>query len=122
MIRSPRQRRLYLGSILFAIAPVACGVFRAVSSQYDLRMLWMALASFAGATLVMVLGRSRRRESRALYGLSALAFAVATLCAGWTAIRLGATAPFGIWAVASVLSASWAASYALDALAWPRAA
>ena len=48
--------------------------------------------------------------------LIALALVVATLCAALAGYALGARAPFGVWAVAFVLSFCWTAAFALDAL------
>ena len=120
MERSPRQRSLYVLSIVFAAAPFAFAVIRALNSRYDHRMLWMAFAAFIGASLVMVLGRARRRRPAGVMALAALALAAATLLAGWTAYRLGATAGAGIWPVSFVLGLCWASSYALDTLSRPR--
>ncbi|MFL5574900.1 MAG: hypothetical protein ACJ79S_02880 [Gemmatimonadaceae bacterium] len=120
MKRSPRQQRIYLLSIVFAAAPIAFALTRAFNSRYDLRMLWMALASFVGATAVMAIGQARRRTPRGIVALSAVALAVAMLLAGWTALRLGATSAPGIWLVSFVLGSCWAVSYALDTLSRPR--
>ena len=120
MRRPSRQRTLHLLSALFAAAPFTFALIRAFGSRYDLRMLWMAFASLLGAVAVVALGGARRRGPRGIVALSALALMVATLLAGATAYRLGATAAPGIWLVAFVLGFCWAASYALRALARPR--
>jgi len=117
--RTPRQQRLRILSIIFAAAPFAFSLMRALNARSDLRMMWMALASLVGASAVMVIGGVRRRVPRSIFSLSVLAMLVAILLAGWTAIRLGATAAAGIWPVSFVLSFCWVASYALDALARP---
>jgi hypothetical protein len=116
MIRSSRQRRLALLSVGFAVLPLLFALIRAVSANYDLRMLWMAFASFVGATLVMRVGGARKRQPRVVIALAGAALVAGTVFAALTAMWLGATAPFGIWAVALVLSACWAVSHALDAL------
>ena len=116
MIRSTRQRRLYLLSIGFAVLPPLFALIRAFSANYDLRMLWMAIASFVGATLVMWVGGARKRPRRAVIALAGAALVAGTVLAALTAMWLGATAPFGIWAVAFVLSACWAVSHALHTL------
>jgi len=116
MIRSPRQRRLYFGSVVFATLPILFALIRAFTSNHDLRMLWMAFASFLGAALVMGFGKARRRARKVVVALSAVALVVATIFAALTAIGFGATAPFGIWAVAFVLGSCWAVSYALGTL------
>lgn len=116
MTRSARQRKLYAMSIVLAAAPFAFALIRAVKSGYDLRMLWMAFAAFAGATAVMLVGRVRQRGPRGVLGLSVLALAAATLAAGWLAYRLGAKAAAGVWPVAFVLGFCCAGSYALETL------
>jgi hypothetical protein len=116
MIRSSRQRRLYLLSGGFAVLPPLVAIIRAFSANYDLRMLWMAFASFVGAALVMWIGGARKRPPKGVIALAGAALVAGTALAGLTAMWLGATAPFGIWAVAFVLSACWAVSHALNTL------
>ena len=120
MTRSHREQRFHILSILFAMAPIAFALIRAFRSHYDLRMLWMALAAFVGATLVMTLGGVRRRGTRGIVVLGIGALIVAMLAAGWIAMRLGATAAAGIWPVSFVLSVCWVASFVLDTLSRPR--
>lgn len=120
MTRSHREQRFHILSILFAMAPIAFALIRAFRSHYDLRMLWMALAAFAGTTMVMTLGRVRRRSTRGVVVLAIVALIVAMLAAGWIAMRLGATAAAGIWPVAFVLSVCWVVSFVLDTLSRPR--
>ena len=120
MNRTPQQRRLRILAILFAAAPPAFALIRALNARSDLRMLWMALTSLVGVSIVMAMGDVRRRERRGVLSQSAIALVVATLLAGWTAIRLGATAAAGIWPVSFVLAFCWVASFALDALSRPR--
>jgi hypothetical protein len=120
MTRSRRGRWARFLSIVFGAAPFVFGLIRAVSTGYDLRMLWMALASFLGALLVGVVGRSPTRGPNTLLALSALTFVVTALLAGSTALLLGATAPAGVWGVAIVFALLWAASSAFDTLARSR--
>ena len=120
MMRTPRQRAARGVSLLLAAAPIGFALMAAFSGRRDLRMLWMAVASFIGASAVVLIGRRRRPAPRAIVAQAAGALVVAMLLAGWTAYRLGATAAAGIWPVAFVLSFCWAASYALHALATPR--
>lgn len=116
MMRSPRQQRMHLLSIAFALAPIAFSLIRAFQSRYDLRMLWMACVAFIGTAIVMTAGHARRRPNRGVFLLAGIALIVAMLLAGWTAMRLGATAAAGIWPVAFVLSICWVISFVLDAL------
>jgi O-antigen/teichoic acid export membrane protein len=101
-------------SILFAAAPFVAASIRAFSGN-DLRMLWMAIASSVGAAGVMALGKARSQELNSVGMLSVLALVIATLLAGSVAYWLGARAPFGIWAVAFVLSLFSTASCVLYA-------
>jgi hypothetical protein len=119
MNRSPREKSFFLLSILFAAAPFGFGLIRAFSTGYDLRMLWMALASFLGAAIVMVFGKARSRKPKGVLAPSTVTFVIATLLAGSTALLLGATAPAGVWGVAIVFGLFWAASSALDTLSRP---
>jgi len=105
---------------VFGMAPPVFASIRAFTAPGDFRMMWMAFTSFLGASLVMAIGKALRQKAGVVLALSAAALVIAMLLAGWTAVRLGATAPFGIWAVSFVLSFCWTASYALAALSRPR--
>jgi hypothetical protein len=65
----------------------------------------MSCAAFAGAALVRVITKGRRRGSLAT-------LVVATLFAGAAGYLLGATAAAGIWPMAFVLGMCLAASHA----------
>ena len=97
-------------SFLFGLAPFAFGSIRALNTRSDVRMLWMALVSGAGAAAIRVLAR-RSIEPEPSKRFAILTFVTATLLGGITAILLGATAPAGIWLVAMVLAVCWTASY-----------
>lgn len=112
MIRSSREQRIYLLSILFAIAPFVAGLFRAFSTGTDLRLVWMAFASYVGAAAVMVVGR-RGAQPKSVFRLSGIVLIVATLAAGLVGFLLGARAAPGVWMVAVVLGLFIAASCAL---------
>ena len=116
MTRTSRQRSLRLLAIIFAVAPIAFSLIRAIRAQHDFRMLWMACAALAGAAVVLAVGGAPRRRTRDLLQLALVALLAAVLLAGFTAMRLGATAAAGIWPVAFVLSVCWVASYVLAAL------
>lgn len=120
MKRSPREQRIYLLSILFAAAPFAFALIRAFQTGYDLRPLWMALASFLGASVVMTIGKARSRKPTVVLAFSIVTLAIAALLAGSTAFLLGATASPGVWAVAVVFGLCWAASHVLGTLSRPR--
>lgn len=120
MRRSAREQLLYVLSILAALAPIAFALIRAVSA-HDLRLLWMAIAAFVGATAVMLVGKVRSRTLRVVIPLAAAALVVATLLSGVTAMMLGATAAPGIWLMSFVLGLCWTAACAFNMLSHPRA-
>ena len=103
-------------SIVFAVAPFAFGLFRFLATRSDLRMMWMAFASFLGALLVRAIAKRRGREPNTVWTFSAITLLIATLLAAATAYSLGATAAAGVWPVAFVLALCWAASNAFDTL------
>lgn len=115
-----RHRSLYFLAILFRVAPFAFGLIRA-SQANDYRMLWMAVASLAGAALVSLVARRHSRDPKEIAALSVVVLAVATLLAGLTARFLGATAAPGIWAVAFVFGLCWAAGFWLAGISRGRA-
>ena len=96
------QTRLRLAAaVVLLLAPVSFGLRRALSAASDRRMLWMALAAYAGAAVVYWLAPQGIRSSRAR---PVLILVVAAVLAAITAYWLGATAAFGVWAVAIVLA------------------
>jgi hypothetical protein len=119
MKRSPGERLTLLAAALFGAAPLGFGLFRAVSTGHDLRMVWMALASslFAGGVLAGAIGRRRTRH--AVFVQSVVILVVATLLAGFTGFFLGARVGPGVWAVATVLGCCLAAASALLAFSGP---
>jgi hypothetical protein len=117
MKRSPAS---YVISILFAAAPVAFAVVRAIRTGYDLRYLWMAIAALLGARVAMAAGKARTRTPSTVFALAAIALVVGTLLAGLTARLLGATAAPVMWVVAFAFGGCCAMSGALDALSRPQ--
>ena len=113
MKRSPREQTVYFLSILFAAGPFVAGLFRAISTGTDLRLLWMACASALGATAVIAIVRARGGKPKSIVTLSAAVLVVATLAAGLVGFLLGAKAGPGVWMVAFVLGLFLAASCAL---------
>jgi ascorbate-specific PTS system EIIC-type component UlaA len=111
MNRSPGERAKYILAILFAAAPFAFGIIRRVQTGHDFRLLWMAVASFIGALIVMVI--RKRQKPNSVFASSVITFVISALLAASTGFMLGATAGPGTWMVAVVLALCWAASYAL---------
>ena len=118
MRRSPEEWLLYSLSILFAAIPFAFGLIRAVSTGYDVRYLWMALASLLGA--VIAVGTARNRKPTGILALSALVLVIATVLAGLVAFLLGARSVVAAGIVALAFGFCGAASYTLYALSRPR--
>jgi hypothetical protein len=97
---SGRRRLTVAASTLFAMVPVAFGVIRAASTGTDLRYLWLAGAAILGSMGVMALMGAASAGGH-LSLLRALAAAAAgAICAGVTAILMGAKAGPGIAIVA----------------------
>jgi hypothetical protein len=101
----------YLLSLIFAAAPFAVALIRAVQTGRDLRLLWMALGGFVAAAAVTVVAKSRRGTPRVVSSVGT--FVLATLVAGAVAMLLGARAAPGIWAVAGVFGLCFAISGAI---------
>ena len=120
MKSSPRERRIHGLSILFAAVPFAFALIRLGQTGYDVRYLWVALASLLGATMVMVVGKACSRGLTVRVALSAGAFVIATLFAVLAAVLLGTTVGPGILVVASACGICCAASCLLHVLARPR--
>jgi len=117
MKRSRRDWRIDALAILFAAAPLGFAVIRAVRTGYDLRYLWVALASLLGTTVVMAVGKTSNRSLHAAVALSAAVFVVATLLAVLAAWLLGTRVGPGILVVAFAFGFCYATSCLLRALA-----
>ena len=105
-------------SVLFGVVPFAFGFLRLVTTGTDSRYIWLALASLIGATVVMRLGKARRRSRSVVAALFLTAVAVSTLLAVLVAHLLGATAVLAILAVAigfgmcsAISAALWAETH-----------
>jgi hypothetical protein len=98
---SPRNRWIGALAILCAAAPFGFGLMRAVSTGSDFRYLWVALASGAGAVIVVMTGRRTARESRTGTALLAGSFLMSTLLAVLMAMLLGTRLGPGLVVVAS---------------------
>jgi steroid 5-alpha reductase family enzyme len=120
MKRSFREKFIFLLSILVGAAPFAFGLIRAVQTGSDLRYLWVAIAAFLGATVVMVVGKVRSRAPNVVLALFAAAWVIAALFAGSTAFLLASTSSAAVWIVAFAFGFCCAASHALNALSRPR--
>jgi len=106
-----------LGAVVFAAAPIAFALIRALQSGHDLRMLWMAIAALVGAAAAAALGGMNRRRGRGRVAVWLAAIVVGTALAAVVGRLLGATAMIGVILVAFVLAGCWATSLAIGAIA-----
>jgi peptidoglycan/LPS O-acetylase OafA/YrhL len=115
----PRPVRVVLG-VALALAPFVAALIRFVQTGKDLRYFWIALAAFLGALIVLLIGNAATQRKNVVRRLAAIAFIVSTLLAVLAARLLGATAAFGIWAVAIVMALFTTAGQVLYSLSRPR--
>ena len=101
--RTTAQRLSFGGAVLFGAAPIGFGLFRFLSTGWDLRLFWMALAAsiFAAGVLASVIGKRRSRRQVLVQSL-VIVLVGAGLAAG-TAKLLGPTEGPGVWMIAAVL-------------------
>jgi hypothetical protein len=109
MKRSPRQKTYLTAALLFGVAPLAYGFLRVASRGVN-DGLWMALAASVFAAGVLASSIGRRRSRRAVFIQSFVILVISTIVAVPAAYVAGATAAFGIWAVAFVMALCLAAS------------
>jgi peptidoglycan/LPS O-acetylase OafA/YrhL len=91
-------------AVVLTLAPFGAALIRFTQTGTDARYFWVALAAFLGALGVMLVGKAGTQRKGIVLRLSAIAFLVSTLLAVLAARMLGATAAFGIWAVAIVFA------------------
>ena len=115
MKRSPRGRWIVALSILFAAAPFGFALIRAIRTGYDLRYLWVALASLLGAAVVMLIGKEYIGGLHAGAALAAASFLTSTVLAVLAALLLGTTLGPGMVVVASAFGFCCAAGCLLFA-------
>jgi hypothetical protein len=108
-----RVNAAFVLAVLLAAAPFVVAVIRVIRTGYDVRYFWVALAAFVGAALVMGIGRAGGQWRYSRFPLSAITFIVSTLAAVVVERLLGASAVFGVWAVATVFAAFFTASQVL---------
>jgi len=107
-------------AVLLALAPFGAALIRFTQTRTDVRYFWVALASFLGALIVMSIGKASMQRKNVVLRLSAIAFLVSTLLAVLAARLLGASAMFGIVAVAVVFALFTTAGQVLYSLSRPR--
>jgi peptidoglycan/LPS O-acetylase OafA/YrhL len=107
-------------AIALALAPFGAALIRFTQTGTDVRYFGVALASFLGAIGVMLIGRAGTQRKSIVLRLAAIAFLVSTLLAVLAARLAGASAAFGIWAVAVVMALFSTAGQVLYSLSRPR--
>lgn len=100
-------------ALLAAALPFAFALLRATRPDHDFRMLWLAIATFAGASLVMLLVRRRESGIGAAIGMAIAALIVATIFGAGTIRLMMAGLPLGALIVAFAFSLCFAFAYAL---------
>ena len=96
LMKTKRRSLLLLAAALLAVAPLTFGLIRAVSTGDDMRYLWLALASFLGATTVIPRGRGASGAARISLVRTLGAVGAGTVGAAAAAILQGATAGPGL--------------------------
>jgi hypothetical protein len=117
-ISSSWRRSIGALAILFAAAPFVFALIRAVSTGYDVRYFWVALASCAGAIVVMI--AVRRRTARAGVTLAIASLFTSTLLALLMGLLIGTRLGLGIIVVAAAFGFCSALGCWLFMMAWPR--
>jgi len=107
-------------SILLGAIPFVFALIRAVQTGTDFRYLWMAIAAFIGAALVMIIGKARDQTRNVVLRLSAIAFLTSTLVAALVGRLLGGRSIVGILIVCVAFGLFSAAGESLCALSRPR--
>lgn len=97
-------------AVVFAATPLAFGLIRFVRTGSDLRYLWIALASLAGAAAVSTARRRPRGQLVPAVAQSAAAFLFATLLAVALGLLLGTSLNPGLLVVAGSFGLCYAAS------------
>ena len=112
------RRRVSLVAIACAATPFAFGLIRAVTTGYDVRYLWLALASLAGAIAVIAVARPSAKGARTAIAVSAGVFVVATLCAIVVALLMGTTLGPGLLVVGAAFGLCFSAGSLCHLLEW----
>ncbi|MDQ6718343.1 MAG: hypothetical protein M3Z17_08375 [Gemmatimonadota bacterium] len=116
-MRSSKTRVTHVVARLFALAPFVLGFIRVAQTGNDTRVLWLAIASFIGATIAIIAIRSRDRTSHAAAVTSVFVGASAGIAAIVGGILVQRGFSVGATMFAIVFGISWGIGYALDASA-----
>jgi len=100
MKRSPKQQFSLVAAGILGIAPLALGLFRAITTGDDYRMFWMALAVTIFAAGVLGAAVGRRRSLHAALVQAMVILIVSTLLAASLGWMLGAQSLVAVGGVA----------------------
>ncbi len=100
MKRSPKQQFSFVAAGILGIAPLALGLFRAITTGDDYRMFWMALAVTIFAAGVLGAAVGRRRSLHAALVQAMVILIVSTLLAASLGWMLGAQSLVAVGGVA----------------------
>ena len=100
MKRSPKQQFSFVAAGILGIAPLALGLFRAITTGDDYRMFWMALAVTIFAAGVLGAAVGRRRSLHAALVQAMVILIVSTLLAASLGWMLGAQSLVSVGGVA----------------------
>lgn len=103
-------------AVALGLAPFVAALIRFTKTGSDVRYFWVALAAFLGALAVMLVGKAGTQRKDVVLRLSGIAFLVSTLLGVLAARLLGASAAFGVVAVAIVFALFTTAGQMLYAL------
>lgn len=98
--RSPKQQFSLVAAGILGIAPLALGLFRAITTGDDYRMFWMALVVTIFAAGVLGAAVGRRRSLHAALVQAIVILIVSTLLAASLGWMLGAQSLVAVGGVA----------------------
>jgi len=99
-------------SIFLSAAPFVAGLVWFFLNEQDMNMLWMALAAYLAAAVVMGLPRSRTENRREMLAFTGLILVAATLLSALAGYGVGMGTGRAVWIFATALGLCCAGGYA----------
>jgi len=99
-------------SIFFAAAPFAVGLTWFFVNEQDMKVLFMSLAAYVTAALLMALPQSRKDSRRGMIAFTVLIVATSTLVSALTGYAIGMGYARAVWFFAFALGLCCAGGYA----------
>lgn len=99
-------------SIFFAAAPFAIGLIWFFVNEQDMKVLFMSLAAYVAAALVMALPQSSTDSRRGMIAFTILILATSTLLSALTGYAAGMGYNRAVWFFAVALGVCTACGYA----------